>query len=175
MNIQKTYNDFESIIKKWETALDNHTIEELQKKENQDSWSVGQVYIHLINSALEFHFKQIDICLQTNENQNQKKNFKGFLAYRLLNGFPPIKIKVPPSDAYTPKQPVSITEIKEGLKAVKQKMSKTIPLLNQSTKKGKTAHPGFNYLNAEEWYKLIVMHYKHHLRQRETIVAFLNQ
>lgn len=174
MDNQKTLTETLATIEHWETALDKYTLTQLLKKPGAGSWSLGQVYLHLINATLNFHLKQVEVCLESEENGQAAKNFKGFLAYSVLNGFPPIKIKVPPSDFYTPKQPTDKAQILAGLAAVKQAMNATLPLIEQAPKQGKTEHPGFSFLNAEEWYKLVEMHFRHHLRQQARINKFLS-
>ena len=64
--------------------------------------------------------------------------------------------------------------MEDGFQKLKQEMKNTFENLKKD-RKGKTAHPGFSYLNASEWYRLIPMHFKHHLRQKENIDTFLNK
>lgn len=99
---------------------------------------------------------------------------KGVVAYRILGSFPPIKVKVPPSDFYTPKHPSSKQEILDGLSLVKRKMGEMCLILDKTKKQGKTPHPAFSFLNGNEWFKLIEMHFRHHLRQKKRLDNFLN-
>ncbi|MFA6542419.1 MAG: DinB family protein, partial [Bacteroidota bacterium] len=46
----------------WLTSLETYTEEQLLRKPSDEEWSLGQVYNHLINSALLFHLKQIELC-----------------------------------------------------------------------------------------------------------------
>ncbi len=172
MNNKQTLNNFLENIKIWEQELPNYEFSDLLKQEDNANWSLGQVYMHLINGTLSFHLKQLELCIHSSENKHLKKNFKGFLSYKLLKGIPPIKIKVPPTPAYTPKQPENIGEITNGLSVLKEKMTNALQLFKED-QKGKTEHPGFGFLNAEEWYKLIEMHFLHHLRQKKRIDSYL--
>jgi DinB superfamily len=173
MNANKHLSHFQNVVTTWEKDLDKYTLEQLLIKPAADSWSMGQVYNHLISATLFFHLKQVETCLASNENADKSKNFKGFLTYNVLGKMPPIKIKVPPSDAYTPKQPESLEAIKKGLTKVQERMKETATILQSKSSTGKTAHPGLSYLNAEEWYRLVGMHFTHHLRQKETLDAML--
>lgn len=173
MNNKKTLNNFLKIVDLWEQELENYNLNQLTNKENNENWSMGQLYKHLIDGTLNYHLKQVNNCINSTENKSKKKNFKGFMAYNILNGFPPIKIKVPASETYTPKQPTSIKELKDGFKSLKQEMKNTLTTFEKD-KKGKTEHPGFSYLTASEWFRLIPMHFKHHLRQKERIDNYLN-
>lgn len=174
MNNQKTLKQVTDVITIWENELDNYSMEKLIKTPSQDSWSLGQVYNHLINTSLNFHLKQIEKCTISTENQSKNKSMKGVVAYCILGSFPPIKVKVPPSDFYTSKQPSSKQEILDGLSLVKRKMGEMYLILDKTKKQGKTPHPAFSFLNGNEWFKLIEMHFRHHLRQKKRLDNFLN-
>ncbi len=175
MNTNKHLSHFQNVASTWEKDLNQYTFEQLLQKPDAESWSLGQVYNHLITSALFFHLKQVEACLASNTDADKSKNFKGFLTYHVLGKMPPIKIKVPPSDFYTPKQPESIEAIKNGLAKLQESMKNIADALQTNTSKGKTKHPGLAYLNAKEWYRLIGMHFTHHLRQKETLDATLSK
>lgn len=174
MNTKKVLAETLKGIEIWEKEVEKYDFEKLLKKPSSDSWSLGQVYVHLINATLHFHLMQIEICLKSDSNQSEKKNFKGFMTYKILGSFPPVKIKVPDSETYTPKQPVSKAQIIEGLAAVKVAVKNTQPLIEKATSNGKVAHPGLSFLNAAEWFQLIEMHFRHHLRQKARIDNFLD-
>ncbi|MFK8101040.1 MAG: DinB family protein [Saprospiraceae bacterium] len=174
MNNQKTLDRFLKTLNLWEKALTSYAEEDFQRSPSPDSWSLGQVYQHLIQATLNFHLPQIQECLRTNEHQAKRKNFKAFLAYHVLDGFPPIKIKVPASKEYTPLPPKNKQSIAEGLNKLKAAMQTALTSLDAPSAKGKTPHPAFAYLNAEEWYRLIDLHFRHHLRQKKSIETSLN-
>ena len=174
MKNKKTYNDFLQILSVWENELDKYNLEQLLQKENNEIWSLGQLYNHLIEGTLNYHIPQIKECVSSGKNTSKKKNFKGFMVFNLLHAFPPIKIKVPPSDFYTPKQPKDVQSLKKGFDNLKQEMKTVLELL-KNDKKGKTAHPGFSYLNAQEWFQLIPMHFKHHIKQKKYLDLLLNK
>jgi hypothetical protein len=166
--IKKIHSDFQKIFSLWQSELEKYSDSDLKRQISPDTWTLGQVYNHLINSTLGFHLKQVEFCLTNSAEKNQSKNFKGFLAYHVLNGFPPIKIKVPASDFYTPKHPNSKEEILVGFKQVEKAMQELVERF-ATNQEGKTIHPGFSYLSAKEWYKLVEMHWRHHLRQKKEL------
>ncbi|MEK6493353.1 hypothetical protein [Myroides odoratimimus] len=87
------------------------------------------------------------------------------MVYTILGKFPPVKIKVPASDDYIPIAPVSKKETELGLKKVDKMMCFWKELLKEDLG-GKTPHPGLDYLNACEWFRLIPMHWTHYLRKK---------
>ena len=172
MTAQSILQKFDQVFSKWENALDDYSEADFLRRPTPDSWSIGQVYVHLINSVLGFHARQVEACLANDDHVNASKKGPGKIIY-LINGFLPVKVKVPPSETYTPKPPAGKEEVKKGLALVKSKMKDLAPKVDASASMGKTEHPALGYLNALEWYQLIEMHYRHHLRQKGRIDQFL--
>jgi hypothetical protein len=173
MKAQAVLTNFNTVYGAWKTGLDSYSMEQLLKQPQGGGWSLGQVYVHLINSALGFHIPQVETCMITNDNAGKWKNFKGFMCFTFIKGFPDIKIAVPPSEKYTPKQPANKQDLYDGLDKVKAAMAAVLPKLEDNKMRGKTAHPGMSFLNAHEWYTMVEMHYRHHLKQKATLETML--
>ncbi len=175
MKPDKAHRFFLDQLSLWEKALDAYSFEDLLKKPEDGGWSMGQLYIHLIGSTLHFQLKHFQHCMDESENSSAKKTFKGFLIFNLLGGFPPVRIKVPASEEYTPAQPESKEQLKRGLAKVRERMAAALETLKQRKGRGKSAHPALGYLSAEEWFALIPMHFKHHLRQKKRLDETLSK
>lgn len=173
MDPAKTFKKLEQTLSIWESALNDYDMDVLLRKPSEESWSLGQVYVHLIQGTLNYHLKQVEKCLVSSEYADRKKNFKGVITYQILRSIPPIKVKVPPSDDYTPGQPSNKEEILEGLDQVRAEMAVWIDKLGQPGQ-GKRTHPAFSYLNGDEWYQLVEMHFRHHLRQKKRIDDYIS-
>jgi hypothetical protein len=173
MKVPTVLANFNTVYNIWTSELDKYPMAQLLQQPKAGGWSLGQVYVHLINSALGFHIPQIETCMATNDNSGKWKNFKGFMCYTFIKGFPDIKIAVPPSERYTPKQPADKQDLYDGLDKVKAAMVAVLPKLEANTMRGKTAHPGMSFLNANEWYTMVEMHYRHHLKQKATLDTML--
>jgi hypothetical protein len=175
MQATKLLKRFETYLVVWEQALDQYTEEEFLRQPDADSWSIGQVYIHLAGTANYYHLKQMELCLQDTNNTKASKTTPGKVSY-FLGFMPPVRIKVPASPEYTPPQPANKAAVKEKLQALRVRMAKAADALNGFTgQSGKTKHPSLGYLNASEWYQLIQMHFRHHLRQKARLDIFLNK
>jgi hypothetical protein len=171
--VQKTFLQFEQIAHQWLKDIELYTDEQFLRKPADDQWSIGQVYIHLINSVLNFHLKQIEICAAGRGTVIKGgKKVPGVISYT-FGALPPVRIKVPPSPAYTPQQPNSKEEVKEKLKNVIRSVKDIQSEVLKASQEQKTEHPGLGYLNAQEWYLLIPMHYHHHRRQQARLHKFL--
>ncbi|MGN7359051.1 DinB family protein [Paenibacillus sp. SAF-054] len=174
MDTQATIQDLERITQHYLEELECFSMEELTRKPGEEEWSLGQMYMHLIQASLYLHLKNVRTCAASAEGviTGGEKTERGKAAFA-ERAFPPIRVQVPPSPAYTPPQPGSKEQIREGLIHVLAEMRKSEPLVHTAPPENRVIHPGFGALNAEEWFALIEMHYRHHLRQKERLEGFL--
>lgn len=73
MNTTETLQRFEETAQHYLLELDSFSLEQLQYTPQEDQWSLGQMYLHLVNSALYMHLKNIDVCLQPNGETGLKR------------------------------------------------------------------------------------------------------
>lgn len=175
MNNTKALEQINTLLDTWKGSLDSYSDEDFVKKPDTDSWSIGQVYQHLAQSTLNFHLQQVKASLETVENEKHSKTKEGFMSFKVLGALPPIKIKVPPSEFYTPSQPKDRASILEAFEEIRVQMKSLSQEIQTTISQGKTKHPGLGYLNASEWFQLIPMHFKHHLRQKKRLDKFLGK
>lgn len=168
----------EESVKQIVEELEHYSMEQLTRKPSEEEWSLGQVYMHLIRSALYMQLRQVEVCRDMTAEvagaNQQEKSQQGELVFA-AGSIPPIRIKVPASPEYTPPQPASKEEIKEGMQAVLQRMEELASVIVSIPEHHKTMHPGFGYLSAKEWYMLVDMHFRHHVLQRERLAEFLQE
>ena len=162
--------DFNDTIDIWIEALEHYSFAQLYRKPSQDGWSIGQVYMHLIENT-EYYIEQIKTCLGNNDNEFEEASPSARTMF-LNNDFPDELIEGPPSNNSTP-QPESKKQLLKNLFAIKNEMSHLYLLMSASGFRGKTKHPGLLYLNAREWFQFAEMHFRHHLRQKKRIDEFL--
>ncbi len=160
---------FNHTIAIWEKELGRYTFQQLCARPDAESWSMGEVYLHMIDTALDFNMKQIDICLAGNENENACKSAEGEELFA-RNAFSATKIFFS-SEARKPK---SKEQIRRELQHIKKLMKEYERKISNSLFRGKTKHPGLHFLDAGEWFQFIEMHFRHHLRQKKRIDAYLN-
>jgi hypothetical protein len=163
-------SDFNHTIDTWIAALEQYDISQLYAKPAAASWSLGQLYLHLMQDT-NFYLEQIKICISTNDNAMEEASTFAKAIF-LNNDFPDEQIEGAPSNAAIP-QPGSREELLNGLMALKHEMNEAAVLISKSSFKGKTKHPGLNYFNAAEWLQFAEMHFRHHLRQKKRIDDFL--
>jgi hypothetical protein len=156
-------------------SLKNYSEEQFAKKPDNDSWSMGQMYNHLVSGTARFPLQQIALCLDGKGSATHSGIKFPFKLFFLFGSMPPTRIKVPPSDTYTPKQPENIEAMRVGLEQLIKIMREIEPKIASSSSTHATAHPAFGYLTARQWFQLIEMHFRHHLQQKQRIENFLAQ
>lgn len=162
-----------SLINHWQKELENYNDEQFLRKPNEDAWSIGQVYAHLLNAAKNLQIKNINLCAEgKGEEVKGGKTIPGKLSF-LLGMFPPVRIKVPASAEYTPKQPAGKEEVFSQFGELKTLIENIVHVVEKSSASIKTKHPALGYLNAYEWFRIMEMHLKHHLRQKNRLNKFL--
>lgn len=162
--------DFNHVINIWINNLENYDFNQLCTKPSITGWSLGQVYMHLIDDT-NFYLEQIKLCLSSNKNNTEEASRAAKTMF-LNNGFPDKIIEGAPSNLYTP-QPGSKEQLRSCLMTLKDDFNKLAILVSKSLFEGKTRHPGLGYFNANEWLQFCEMHFRHHLRQKKRIDAFL--
>lgn len=173
MNTKTTeaLQQFEKTVNHYLTELDTISMEQLLWQPGEGEWSLGQMFQHLIQSALYMQLKNIDRCLEGGvETLGAEAEMTGQGKAVFAEGsFPPVRVHVPPSPQYTPVQPESKEQLVQGLNTVVERMRETLPKLVQASSHSTVPHPRFGPLNANEWYLLIEMHYRHHFLQLDRL------
>ncbi|QMU31588.1 DinB family protein [Adhaeribacter radiodurans] len=164
--------DFTFTIDIWLAELEQYTLDQLLIKPSPENWSMGQVYVHLLD-ATAFFMEQVKACLITNSHAAEEAAPVAKLMFQ-NNSFPDAVLEGPSSNAHTP-QPASKEQLTRDLIALKSEITQLGILLQSSEITGKTKHPGLKYFNAQEWLQFAEIHFRHHLRQKQRIDDFLNR
>jgi len=171
---EKAIHSLEETMAFYIREVELFSLEELQKKSSEDVWSIGQMIQHLIQSA-QMQLGHIEKCLSERDYSPATSIGKtdAGIAVFAEGSFPPDPIQVPPSPQYTPAQPHDKMLLIQRLHETIRRIREIEPALNQRPSHRTVPHPRFGGLNAEEWFLLIDMHYRHHLLQLDRLKAFL--
>lgn len=160
---------FEKTLRAYIEKLENYSDEKFLQIPNDSTWSLGQVYVHVLLGNEHFFLKQADNCLnKVDTKRGRGKKFGGKVVF-IINGFPNFKFKMPKSVEVAPRQPENIGDIRVKLDKALDLFKDIESRLHEFDKEEKTKHPAFGYLNAKEWVRMSEMHFRHHLRQLERI------
>jgi hypothetical protein len=159
---------FNETISAWIHVLNDYTLDMLHQQPKPGSWSLGQVYTHIIDDTI-WYVEQMKVALATDVDSDKEMDDRAKYMFR-HNGFPDMLIEGPSTNKPIP-QPQSKEAIVQSLQTIKDEVNR----LDFSHAVGKTAHPGFLYLNGLEWLQLMEMHLRHHFRQKQRIDSALGQ
>ncbi len=163
------YRRFVEVSDIWEKALERYSDQQLAAVAPSQTWSMGQVYMHLFEGTQQFQLKKMEEALDPEAPVAGKKKLVGSIMF-FFDSFPPMRIKVPASSEYTPRAPGNKEEIFRTIERLKQLVYQSAEKLHQiESFTGKAFHPAFGWLTALEWFALIPMHIRHHLRQKRRI------
>ena len=162
--------DFNRTLEIWIKDLESVNFVQLCTKPSCNSWSLGQVYMHLIE-ATYYYLEQVKICVSYEAHVLEEMSADAKIMFH-NNAFPDEIIEGPPSNAAT-HQPTSKEKLISDLLKLKEDMNQVTRLISSSSCKGKTKHSGLNYFTAREWLQFAEMHFRHHVKQKERIDAFL--
>lgn len=162
--------EFKRTIDHWLEQLDRYGFPQLRAKPSQSAWSLGQVYMHLIESTAHF-LEEARRCLSSNDHEHEEASPSAKMMFD-SNELPDILIEGPASNRNTP-QPDSKDQLINGLMNLKAELDTLCALMSVSEFRGKTRHPGLRYFGAHDWLRFAEMHFRHHLRQKRRIDDFL--
>lgn len=172
MEIDQLINNFNITLHLWIRELDQYDFFKLCLQPEPDSWSIGQVYFHLIEETTWF-ISQIKICLSSDENQYEQMTPEAKL--QLYNNCFPDKRFKGSVDIQNQPQPTGLAQLREEMIKLKMFVNEIGEDIVKNKNKGKTKHPGHNFFSAKEWFQYAEMHCRHHLKQKERIDIFLKE
>ena len=155
------------LIETYKGFLEEYSHEQLRHIPDQGVWSINQMYDHLIVVAHEY-LDSVEACALADEEQTQGKT--GFGEHLFTIGeFPPIKIKLPDELNAPPDNTKMKEEIMLELDQLMIRMKVLEKKIDEINPNYKDQHGGFGWLNAQEWFDLVGMHFRHHLRQKDEL------
>jgi hypothetical protein len=155
----------------FKSDLSHYSLEQLRYIREEGVWSIGQMYDHLIVVAHEY-LDNMEACAKLHEEQPLGKTRFGEELFR-NGGFPPIKIRLPDELNSPPNNSDSREYLVTRMEQLIQRMSHWELKVNEINPNNKVEHGGFGWLNAKEWYDLVGMHFRHHLRQKAELESYI--
>ncbi len=162
-------NTVQQLLQQWDGLLERQSMETLQLRENGQGWTLGQLYMHLVQSTVYFS-KQINTCLQSEAHQDEPLLSRAAAVFQ-AGSLPDIRIEGPVSNSQTP-EPESIAYLHDSFRRLIEKFGQLESAIAAQPSTGKARHPGeLGYFSASEWLAFTAIHLKHHLKQYQRITG----
>lgn len=163
--------ELSEVVEQYYNALQNYTDENFEKKIEEESWSMAQLYNHLFLASRHWINGKITNCIdqqkgEPNAELTPEGSFilgRGYISHtkkvRIPDGMPQPE---PEPKAFFEKELVNYSVYLEEL--VKKIEHQIEPSFG-------TKHPALGMLTAKNWLIFDLIHWKHHLRQQKEIEA----
>jgi len=166
MSTEKLERQTNKAIDYWIDEYKRYDWDKIQMKPAENSWSLGQIGIHLWMSSKNFFFKNAEKCLNKEGVERGKGRKFGASLIFTFKTLPPVRYEMPAQVSVQPKQPESKEQLIAKLEDIKAQASAYIKRIPDSDPDLKIKHPFLGWLNTAEWITLCNIHFRHHMRQK---------
>lgn len=167
------YGKLEELIGYLNQELKNYPEEKFQYKNDEETWSLGQMYQHMYTASTFFMYSASNCLRQRKGSTEGEKTPAGIGLYQ-RNGFPDIEIKQPKAWTKGAPEAKSKEETTQQWQELLPKLKELAEAVLKDDGNYKNMHVIFGMLNASEWYQQIEMHCRHHLKQKKKLEGFAN-
>lgn len=172
--LHEVLKDYKTTESRWLDILETTNPEQLIIKPGPDEWSLGQVFSHWLDASQLYMLAKVRICL----NNVDKHLDEGLSEYGKLlfatNTFPIEEAKVPVKTSGGPDNEGDKDYLRTRIKHLHIDVEKAYKVLIEEPPTGKSGHRLFGFMDAYQWFALIPIHMRHHLKQKDKIILFLN-
>jgi hypothetical protein len=111
----------------------------------------------------------LEKCIRNGKPTSAGRNMLGLLVF-LFGSLPPWKTKVPEMlEARIPARKISKEEARNMLIKCRQRINELTPLIRDSSEYCRVKHGRLGMLNARQWFKFVLFHSRHHLKQLDRV------
>ena len=168
MNILSVHKDIGQVLDIYRDRLDNIPDERFTETPPGGDWSYAEVYSHILQATLGSSILLEKCTLSSCRPTLQKPTLLGLFV--LTSGRFPLRVKAPNDiAAKIPAVKISKEEAKNLLIKCRKRIDHIIPLVKNASPKCRYPHSRLGMLNAKQWFKFIIIHAKHHLKQLDRI------
>ena len=177
MNSTRILNKFNRRAQEWLLDLTALSEQKISRKPAVDSWSVGELYDHIMRVARTYQIPNFKKSLTDESVQRKRKNTIGFAIFNLgirkqvkirMEDFP-----APLVQDFTPVQRPK-EELLNDFNDFIEEVNALHTELSSAPKTARHYHPMFGDIHSGEWFSLIEIHMAHHEVQRRRIYKIIN-
>ncbi|MGZ3822638.1 MAG: DinB family protein [Mucilaginibacter sp.] len=132
-------------------------------------WSYAEVYSHIMQADLSSSIALEKCTLSSCKPTAKGRSLIGLFVLTFQR-FPPFKVKVPKAvAAIIPAKKISKEEAKNLIVKCRKRVNDVAGLIHDSSVHCRYKHARLGMLNARQWFKFILIHSNHHLKQLNRI------
>lgn len=168
MNIGGTRKKIEEVLDVYRNRLDIIPDDLFMVTPPGGGWSYAEVYSHILQADLGA-MMALEKCIKNCKPNSAGRSTLGLFVF-LFDSLPPWKTKVPEKlEARIPATKIGKEEVRNMLIKCRQRIGELTPLIRGSSKYCRVKHGSLGMLNARQWFRFILMHSKHHLKQLDRV------
>ena len=176
MDAKKMLNLFNRKANEWLVDLRMMDEEIIQIKPTEKSWSISEVYDHVMRVARSYQIPNLKESITESATRKKSKNKYGIaifnLGYRKNVHIKMEEFPKPLVEAFTPSKRVKNDLINDFLSFIKE-VNELQDILEKSGKENKQYHFMFGDINTREWFSLIELHIWLHDKQKAKIKRYI--
>jgi hypothetical protein len=169
MTIEAERRAIEAALDVYRSRLDIIPDEQFELTPPGGGWSYSEVYCHILQatlgSTMALEKCTLSMCLPTSKGRSPIGLF-----VLTFNRFPPVKVKVPAIIAErNPIKKISKEDARNLIVKCRKRITDVAPLIHDSATDKRIKHTRMGMLNAAQWFKFILIHLNHHIKQLNRI------
>jgi DinB superfamily len=169
MTIEAEHRAIENALDIYRNRLDNIPDELFDVTPPGGGWSYAEVYSHILQADLSSSIAVEKCTLSTCVPTSKGRTLIGLFVLT-AGRFPPFPVKVPKTvAAIIPAKKISKEEARNLIIKCRRRVDDMAPRIFDAPKNTRIKHARMGMLNARQWFKFILIHSKHHLKQLDRI------
>jgi len=169
MSIGSERKEIEEVLDTYRKRLDTIPDDLFDVTPPGGGWSYAEVYSHILQANLGSSIALEKCTLSSCKPTSKGRTPVGFFVF-IFNRFPPFRTKVPPAlAAKIPATKITKEEARNLLIKCRRRINDLVPKIHDAPPHNRTRHTRLGMLNARQWFKFILIHSKHHLKQLDRI------
>jgi hypothetical protein len=169
MNIGATKQKIEAVLDIYRSRIDTIPDDLFNVTPPGGGWTCAEVYSHILQADLGSTIAIEKCTLNSCKPTTKGRSLVGVLVLT-FGRFPPFKVTVPETiAAKNPVKNISKEEARNMLIKCRKRVDEVTPLIRNASPFCRVRHARFGMLNAWQWFRFILIHSKHHLKQLDRI------
>jgi hypothetical protein len=169
MTIEAERKAIEEALDIYRSRLDTIPDDQFDTTPPGGGWSYAEVYSHILQASLNSSIALEKCTLSSCRPTSKGRTLIGLFVLT-FNRFPPFKVKVPKAvAAIIPAKKISKEETRNLIVKCRKRIDAVAPLIQGSSSYNRYKHARLGMLNAHQWFKFILIHSRHHLKQLDRI------